>query len=90
MRNFAKFFAKLVFLKKKKLFIGRRVTDVTIYFFFFTEEDGYCYCNDDILGLISAVFECYESSDFMLFLGGSVTGLKAALLKTDSSIAPFQ
>ena len=58
------------------------------YIPYFTESTDYCYCND-VPGFISSLLGDYDADNFMLFLDGSVTGLKVALLKFDGSIPPI-
>ena len=55
---------------------------------YFTETKDYCFCND-ITQFFNSLVGTYNSDDFMLFLDGSVSGLKVALLKTDGSIPPI-
>jgi hypothetical protein len=46
---------------------------------YYDKIDNLCFCVD-IVGLMSALFEDYESSEWRLFVDGSVNSLKAVLL----------
>lgn len=54
----------------------------------FEETDGYCFCKD-VPTLIKLITGSYDPDDFLLFLDGSVSGLKVALLKTNGVIPPI-
>jgi len=54
---------------------------------FFTEENGLCFCNN-VPDLIFNLFNEYRSSEFLLFIDGSVAGIKAALIKKDGAHFP--